>query len=77
MALPSAHSCSNSKFRTYNSRKSTLDNMSISKWIDVLSKLCQALQQEVPQATKPFVHLQINQFELQVQKEEEGEEKDE
>ncbi len=27
MALPSADSCSNSKFRTYNSRKSTLDNM--------------------------------------------------
>ncbi len=27
IALPSAYSCSNSKFRTYNSRKSTLDNM--------------------------------------------------
>ncbi len=27
MALPSADSCSNSKFRTYNSRKPTLDNM--------------------------------------------------
>ncbi len=26
-ALPSAFSCSNSKFRTYNSRKPTLDNM--------------------------------------------------
>ncbi len=28
------------------------------------------MQQEVPQATKPYVHLQINQLELQVQKEE-------
>ncbi len=38
---------------------------------DVLSKWYQALQQEVPQATKPYVSLQINQLELQVQKEEE------
>ncbi len=43
---------------------------------DVLSKWCQALQQEVPQSTKPYVHLQINQFELQVQKEEEEEEEE-
>ncbi len=41
---------------------------------DFLSKLCQALQQKVPQATKPYVNLQINLLELQVQKEEEGEE---
>ncbi len=33
---------------------------------DVLSKWCQALQQEIPQAIKPYVHLQINQFELQI-----------
>ncbi len=47
---------------------------------DVLSKWCQALQQEAPQATKPYVHLQINQLERQVQeeeKEEEGEEEEE
>ncbi len=71
MALLSADSCSHSKFRTHNSRKSTLDNMRkhwrISNGLhDVLSKWCHALQQEVPQATKQYVHLQINQFELQV-----------
>ncbi len=35
------------------------------------------LQQEVLQATKPYVHLQINQLELQVQKEEDEEEEEE
>ncbi len=44
---------------------------------DVLSKWCQALQHEIPQATKPYVHLPINQFELQVQKVEEEEEEEE
>ncbi len=44
---------------------------------DVLSKLCQALQQEVPQASNPYAHLQINQLELQVQKEEQEEEGEE
>ncbi len=38
-----------------------------------------SLQHEVPQVTKPYVHLQINQLELQVRKEEgkEEEEKEE
>ncbi len=31
-------------------------------------------QKDVPQATKPYVHLQINQLKLQVQKEEKKEE---
>ncbi len=44
---------------------------------DILSKRCQALQQEVPQATKPYIHLQLNQLALQVQKEEEGAEEEE
>ncbi len=43
---------------------------------DVLFKWCKALQQEVSRATKPYVHLELNQLELQVQKEE-GEEEEE
>ncbi len=83
MALLSVDSCSNSKFRTYNSRKSTLDIICVNTGVfqkdlhDVLSKWWQALQQEDPQATKPYVHLRINQFNLQVQKEEEEEEEEE
>ncbi len=43
---------------------------------DVFSKWCQALQQEVSQATKSYVCLQINQLEFQVQDEEEEEEEE-
>ncbi len=73
MTLSSADSCSNSEFRTYNSKKSTLGNMR-EHW-----RISKVLQHEVPQATKPYVHLQINQLELQVWKEEgkEEEEKEE
>ncbi len=44
---------------------------------DVLSKWCQALQQEAWLATKPYFRLQINQLELEVQEEDEGEEEEE
>ncbi len=43
---------------------------------DVLSKWCQALQQEIHQATNPYIHLKINQLDLHVQKEEEEEEEE-
>ncbi len=41
---------------------------------DVLSKWCQTQHQEVPQTTKPYVHLQINQLDGQKEKKEEEDE---